>query len=445
MSKNKDRINQSNPLGDIAAAQKQGRAVGIFSVCSANRFVLEAAMLQAKEDQSPVLIESTSNQVDQFGGYTGMKPEQFVEHVGKIADDMNFPLERIILGGDHLGPNAWQNEPAAEAMAKARDLITAYIDAGYIKIHLDTSMRCADDAGDKHTPFDDEIVAERAAELCRAAEEAYSKRPAGSSAPVYVIGTEVPIPGGAQQTETEVTTTRPEDAERTIAVTKQAFMKKGLQSAWERVIAVVVQPGVEFGNAQVFAYNRQKAKPLSSLIEKYDDLIYEAHSTDYQTTEALKQMVEDHFAILKVGPWLTFALREAVFALAEMEKEWLGDRPGVTLSGIRETIENAMLENPKHWKRHYRGTGAEQRYARRYSYSDRVRYYWPQPQIQNALNKLIENLSRHPVPLTLLSQYMPAQYHSVRVEKTSNIPAELIRNKIMEVTSFYAYACNPNV
>lgn len=443
MSKDK---NRSNPLGDIVAAQKQGRAAGIFSVCSANRFVLEAAMLQAKEDRTAVLIESTSNQVDQFGGYTGMKPEQFVEYVRKIADDMNFPLERIILGGDHLGPNPWQEEPAKKAMTKARNLVGAYVDAGYTKIHLDTSMQCADDAGDKHTPFDDEIVAERAAELCQVAEDAYSEKPADSPAPVYIVGTEVPIPGGAQQQiESEVTPTRPEDAEKTIAVTKQAFMKRGLQSAWQRVIAVVVQPGVEFGHAQVFAYNRQKAKPLSSLIEKYDGLIYEAHSTDYQTAEVLKQMVEDHFAILKVGPALTFALREAVFALAQTEKEWLGDKPGVTLSGIRETIEEVMLENPKHWEKHYHGTDTEQRYARKYSYSDRMRCYWPQPQIQNALNKLIENLSRHPVPLTLLSQYMPTQYHNIRARKISNTPVELIRDKIMEVTSFYAYACNSSI
>jgi D-tagatose-1,6-bisphosphate aldolase subunit GatZ/KbaZ len=400
-------------------------------------------MFQAKADQGPVLIESTSNQVDQFGGYTGMNPRQFVEYVNQIAEVMDFPSEKIILGGDHLGPNVWQNEPADKAMAKARDLICAYIEAGYTKIHLDTSMRCADDDGDIGMPFDDEIVAERAAELCRVAEENYSKKTAGSPAPVYIIGTEVPIPGGAQEAESEVVPTSPEDAERTIAVTRQAFIEKTLQSAWERVIGVVVQPGVEFGDVQVFDYNRQKAKPLSELIEKYQTIVYEAHSTDYQRPKALKQMVEDHFAILKVGPWLTFALREAVFALAAMENEWLGNKSDVNLSGIVDTIENAMVENPKYWQKHYHGGDQELRYARRYSYSDRVRYYWPQPKIQKALKLLLENLSQHPVPLTLLSQYMPRQYHSVRAEKITNSPVEIIRDKIMEVTSCYAYACNP--
>ena len=430
-------------LLDIVGSQKQGRAVGICSVCSANRFVIEAAMLQGKVDQRPVLIESTSNQVDQFGGYTGMNPQQFVEYVNQIAEAIDFPKDKIILGGDHLGPNTWQNEPADTAMAKAHDLICAYVEAGYTKIHLDTSMRCADDSGDRGTPFNDEIVAERAAELCRTAEKTYSQKPAGPPAPVYIIGTEVPIPGGAQESESEVVPTQPDDAERTIAVTKQAFIEKGLQSAWERVIGVVVQPGIEFGDAQVFDYNRQKAKPLSALIEKYENLVYEAHSTDYQRPEALKQMVEDHFAILKVGPWLTFALREVVFALAAMEEERLGSKTGVNLSGIIETIENVMVENPKHWQKHYHGSDQELRYARKYSYSDRVRYYWPHPQIRKALNLLLENLSQQPVPLTLLSQYMPRQYHNVRAEKISNSPAELIRDKIMEVIWCYAYACTP--
>ena len=433
----------SGELLDIAAGQKEGKAVGICSVCSANRFVLEAAMLQGKADGKVVLIESTSNQVDQFGGYTGMNPQQFVEYVGTIAEEMDFPVEKIILGGDHLGPNAWQDEPADSAMAKARDLIAAYIEAGYTKIHLDTSMRCSDDSGDRYTPFDDEIVAERSAKLCKVAEETYSNKRAGSPAPVYIIGTEVPIPGGAQEAEAEVVPTKPEDAERTIAVTKEAFIEKGLESAWERIIGVVVQPGVEFGDAQVFAYDRQKAKALSELIERYETIVYEAHSTDYQSAEALKQMVEDHFAILKVGPWLTFALREAVFALAAMEKEWLGNKGGVNLSGIVETIEDAMVKNPKHWQKHYHGSDEEVRYCRKYSYSDRVRYYWPQPEIQNALNLLFENLSQRPAVLTLLSQYMPVQYHKVRAEKIANNPVELIRDKIMEVISCYSYACSP--
>jgi D-tagatose-1,6-bisphosphate aldolase subunit GatZ/KbaZ len=152
-------------------------------------------------------------------------------------------------------------------------------------------------------------------------------------------------------------------------------------------------------------------------------------------------MVEDHFAILKVGPWLTFAFREAVFALAEMEQEWLSDRKGVFLSRVREALDQAMLENPAHWEKYYHGDQADLRFARRYSYSDRSRYYWTRPEPRKALQILVGNLSEHPVPLTLLSQYMPAQYQAVRERRIKNTPGDLIHDKILEVLDIYASAC----
>ena len=59
----------------------QNYSLGIYSVCSINHFVLQAAMSQAKEDGSFLLIESTSNQVDQFGGYSGLNPHQFIKKI----------------------------------------------------------------------------------------------------------------------------------------------------------------------------------------------------------------------------------------------------------------------------------------------------------------------------------------------------------------------------
>ncbi len=97
--------------------------------------------------------------------------------------------ERLILGGDHLGPNPWRALPAAEAMQRAETMVAEYARAGFGKIHLDASMACGGDP----ERLSDEVVAERAARLCRAAESACG----AGVAPVYVIGTEVPVPGGA--------------------------------------------------------------------------------------------------------------------------------------------------------------------------------------------------------------------------------------------------------
>lgn len=421
----------------IVADQKSGRAAGIYSVCSANRWVIEACMRLALQDGSPLLVESTSNQVNQFGGYTGMTPQDFAGYLKEIAACAGFPNEKIILGGDHLGPNAWQNEPAVDAMAKSRKLVADCIHAGYAKIHLDASMRCVDDPADR--PLDVQISAERAADLCQAAESACAK---GSEMPVYVIGTEVPPPGGAVGVEAGIHVTGAADVWQTIETTRVEFNRLGLQAAWERVTALVVQPGVEYGDDILFEYDRAKAAHLSRLIEDIPGMVFEAHSTDYQSRFALRQMVEDHFAILKVGPALTFALREAFFALELMEKELLGRRPGWELSRLQETLDKVMEEDPRYWKKYFtHGSEDEIAIARRFSFSDRVRYYWPNPRLAGAVDRLITNLESHPLPLTLVSQFMPEQYRNVRDGVIPNQPRALVYDRVMSCAGGYVDAC----
>ena len=306
-------------LDDIVNAQKSGISKGIPSICSANTFVIEATFHFALQKDAPVLIESTCNQINQFGGYIGKTPAEYIQHIRLIAQKYNFPQERILLGGDHLGPYVWRDELAKSAMDKALQLVHDYVAAGYVKIHLDASMKLGDDAFDR--PLDTESAAQRAAEMAAVAEATFKQLSTNRPAPRYVIGTEVPVPGGIKEEEEEeeeegITVTTTEQARETIELHKEAFHKRGLQSAWERVLAIVVQPGVEFGDETLFEYQPDKAAELSHFIETYPHLIYEAHSTDYQTKSALRQMVQDHFAILKVGPALTFALREGIFALA---------------------------------------------------------------------------------------------------------------------------------
>ena len=68
-------------LKSIVDNQKNGVPKGIYSVCSYNQYVIEASFEQAIEDDSVVLIESTCNQVNQFGGYTGMRPADFKNYI----------------------------------------------------------------------------------------------------------------------------------------------------------------------------------------------------------------------------------------------------------------------------------------------------------------------------------------------------------------------------
>jgi len=206
---------------------RAGKRRGIYSVCSANRLVLEAAIAQAADDRSPLLIEATCNQVNQEGGYTGMTPAQFRDYVYGIAREMHFPTEKLLLGGDHLGPNPWRVQSAETAMDKACAMISAYASAGFSKIHLDASMSCGDDP---RTLASAEI-ADRAARLCEVAEFAAQDL---ACKPVYVIGTEVPTPGGAQE-EMEIAVTTTASLQETLDVHREAFIRKGLLPVWDRM------------------------------------------------------------------------------------------------------------------------------------------------------------------------------------------------------------------
>ena len=422
---------------EAVVSQKTGKPAVVVSICSANPFVLEAAMREAKKNGTDLLIEATSNQVNQLGGYSGMKPPDFVEFVHGIAASLSFDSGKIVLGGDHLGPLPWRNESAEKAMLNACGLVKACVEAGFGKLHLDASVPCAGESdGEK---LDVLTVAERTARLCQAAEAAFRNRP-GKSSPYYIIGSDVPAAGGGRDSALNVHVTRPEEVQETLQLTERAFFSLGLQSAWERVVAVVVQPGVEFNDSEVAGYDRSKARDLSCFIETVPNMVYEAHSTDYQTPPSLKHMVEDHFCILKVGPWLTFAFREAVFALEMMEREWLSGRKDLMLSDLRFVLEGVMHADPGHWLPFYRGDEPSRAFLRRYGLSDRIRYYWPAPAVQAALERLIRNLRENSVPLTLLSQFLPDQHRAVRDGRLSGDPGEWIVDKITEVLRIYGTA-----
>lgn len=363
-------------LLDIVTANRAGRARGIPSYCTAHPQTLRAIFAAYREDEAPILIEATCNQVNQFGGYTGMSPAAFRAFVEDLAKAEGVEPARLILGGDHLGPNPWKSEPAQTAMAKARDLVAAFVDAGFTKIHLDASMACADDDA-----LSEELIADRAADLCAVAESR------GRGDLTYVVGTEVPIPGGETEALDALAVTDPAAVAGTWALHERAFAARGLADALARAIGIVVQPGVDFGNDTVFSFDPPKAANLSAAVARLPGIVFEAHSTDYQSEQALRALVQGHFAILKVGPELTFAFRQAVMALAEIESLMnVADR-----SNIVDVLLAEMRADPRDW-RAYVAPGPREREMMLYGLSDRVRYYWPRPAVQAALAKLYANV-----------------------------------------------------
>jgi D-tagatose-1,6-bisphosphate aldolase subunit GatZ/KbaZ len=319
-------------------------------------------------------------------------------------------------------------------MARAQVLVEDYVCAGFRKIHLDCSMACADDPA----ALCDETIATRAAHLCAAAERAHAR--AGGEPPVYVIGTEVPVPGGAAEALDTLAITTPDAARAMIDMHRATFAAAGLADAWARVVAAVVQPGVEFDHRKVVGYAPAKAHALRRMIEACDSLIFEAHSTDYQAPAALAALVRDHFAILKVGPGATFALREALWALDAIEREWI--EPGM-VSGLRNTAIARMKAEPRHWARYYHARGAALDHELQYSLSDRIRYYWPDPQIARAQEKMFRNLAENPPPPALISQYLPVAHAAVRDGRIGAGPAELAMAHVCAVLDNYYAAASP--
>jgi D-tagatose-1,6-bisphosphate aldolase subunit GatZ/KbaZ len=427
-------------LKKMAEDWHRNRVYGIMSACTASSQCIEAAMLSSKKNNLPVLIEATSNQVNQFGGYTGMLPADYFSFVLDIAKKVALPVDQVILGGDHLGPQPFKAEPEASAMSKAEVLVYEYVAAGFTKIHIDTSMYLGDD--DRTLRLSDQIIAARAARLAKAANEGFQKLKSCSpdaKMPVFIIGSEVPVPGGCQEVSGELSITKSEDLDAAITAFKSAFQTNGLDAIWDNVVGVVVQPGVEFSDTGLFLYDQEKAKQLTGGIQKYEHIIFEGHSTDYQTPQCLKNMVHDGICILKVGPGLTFYQREAVFALAAIEKELLGKTRN-NLSNYPDVLEAVMLDKPENWKGYYSGNSEDQYLKRKYSYSDRSRYYLPNRDVINAFNRLMTNLTNIDIPITVLSQYMPIQAYKVRTGEIAKDPYSLIISRITDLIDEYVFA-----
>ena len=429
-------------MRDVVVSQHRGRARGIYSVCSTHPSVISATLKSTRDRGAVVILESTSNQVNQFGGYTGMTPSHYHQWIRELMQSHGVPAESVLIGADHVGPFPWRTEPAATAMDKAKTLVQESVKAGYVKIHLDATMRVGDDTGDRLRPLDPRTSADRTAMLCEAAESAFAElRRAHPRArpPLYVIGSDVPLPGGTPSEAIPPEITRVDDLATTMALCESAFQERGLRDAWQRVVAVVVQPAVEHGARIVHRYVRENVKALTAALRGLPNVVFEAHATDFQTGPALRQMVEDGFGILKVGPSLTSALREALFLLTHIE-EVLASEGALTPSRVPQALEAAMLQEPKHWKAYYSGDEKELAFARMYGLSDRCRYYWNVPSVESAVTHLKSNLRSVEIPASLLSQYLPAQHRLVRQGLIGADPDALIESRITEVLQAYQEA-----
>lgn len=398
-----------------------GKTAVAVSVCSSHPIVLQALFRAALHYDTFALIETTPAQVNLTGGYSRLTPEKFVSSVYQIANVERFPYHRILFGADHLGPSHWCELASDEAMQEAKRLAAEYLRAGYQKIHIDTSLPCRDEP----LPLPLSLIAERSAELV-----AYCEEERKSDRVVYILGSEVPVPGGGERKAVSSTS---ESLDATINQLLQAFENRKMAGVWKRVVALVVEAGVTFSGDRIQEFN--PLPDLAHAISRYPGLVFEAHSTDFQMPDTLNRMVENRFFILKVGPWLTHNLKESLFLLELMERD-LGCKPA---SRFKNTLEKAMLKNPIHWKNYYSGNEKAVLYQISHSYLDRSRYYMALPEVVSAKKRLLRNLGSG-IPETLVSQYMPNQYFKVRSRRLSQGPMDLMIDRICDVLAYYMEA-----
>lgn len=355
-------------LRQIIAKNRAGQTAAIPSVCSAQPDVLRASLRLAERLNRPVVIEATSNQVNQDGGYTGITPAGFISFVHEIADTASVARERIIFGGDHLGPQAWRALPAEAAMEKAEILVRDYVKAGFGKIHLDCSEGCAEEAAQ----LPDAVTADRSAQLARVCCDAGDEL-------MFVIGTEVPPPGGARVDEDgDIPPTDPKAARATLAAHDAAFGDMA-----PMIGGLVVQPGVEFSPTAVHHMPLSRDPGLLQAIDDHPHVCLEAHSTDYQNDAVFPRLAQLGFAFQKVGPALTFAYREALYALDQLRND---------KGTLQATMEAVMTADPSRWEGHYTGDTQALFQQRHFGLADRIRYYWPNPDAVKAVTDLRADL-----------------------------------------------------
>ena len=110
-----------NPMRTMMNRRRAGEKTGMPSYCTANKLVLETILKRCAETKQPVLIEATANQVNQYGGYTGMRPADYYRWVRTRAEELGADPDLVILAGDHLGPLTFADLPEEQAMLQTQE------------------------------------------------------------------------------------------------------------------------------------------------------------------------------------------------------------------------------------------------------------------------------------------------------------------------------------
>lgn len=360
----------SDLLTPIIRAVRQQIGPAIPAVVSVQPDVIAAALRQARDHDMPALIEAPADEVNQFGGHSGLTPADFAALVRDIAGGQGLEAVPLILGADRLGPWLWPALAPDAAMTHAERMVMDFVAAGFTRLHFDgpdaagTARLVA--AAEAHAPAPDL--------LCHGLPASFE-----------------PVDG----------VTSPETLARTLELHEAAFAEAGLNAAWKRVRTVSVHLGMGFGPALIERFDMGQPDRLSAVLPDHGRIALEARDVDYQSARACADLTRRNVAVLKLGPSLSFAWREALYALSHVLNWQDGS------AHISERMEDLMLADPAAWQEDYRGPPAVQRVLRHFGFTDRIRHYWPRAAA--AVEALCEGIDATGLPHPLLLQYLPPE------------------------------------
>ena len=339
------------------------------SFCTANEEVIKIILLYCKIYNLPCLIECTSNQVNQFGGYIKKTPKEFSNLIFKIARTIKLNKKNIFLGGDHLGPLPWNNKNSNLAIKNSIELINNYISNKFCKIHIDTSVQCKNDK-----VFNSQIKFDRTKKILKKIK--LKKK----SNIFYVVGSEVPISGSDKKKLLKPTSiyTIKKDSN----IFSELLFKK---SCKKKNFGLVIEVGMKYMDKYIQKPNLKNFLQKKNFSLK-NNFIYEAHSTDFQSINTLKKLVNNNFKFLKVGPELTYLYSRSLLLMQKIEKHFIEKNK----SNFNENLIQEMLKNNKYWINFYEKNNYNQFLNSKY---DRSRYYLGTKKVKNSIGKLRLNIN----------------------------------------------------
>ena len=335
--------------------------------CTSNTEVIKLLLIYAKKKKLKIIIEATSSQVNQFGGYSNKTPKKFERLLNKLAKINKYPIKNLTIGGDHLGIFPWIKKSKKIAIKNSQELVISSLKAGYKKIHIDTSYKLKNDKF-----FNRTLVLERSLKLANLINKKNIK---------LILGSDVPFPGSNSK---KVEITNFKNLNFDISFFYKNFSKK----KFDQISAFVIEPGMYFNH---FTIKKPNVNILKKIKKFGNDkkIFFEAHSCDYQKIEVLKKLVSSNFKYLKVGPELTFNFAKAAFKMEGFENKNFAIK-----SNLSNVILKSMLKNPKYWFDYYNGSYANKLKLIKSSNLDRMRYYWQEKSVQNSLTVLKKNINK---------------------------------------------------